>query len=240
MPISQGFEDWTRRDFQAFVKACERYGRYVGGCVCVVCARPLANPTLMHRLFAIEKKVMTKSPFPGRSRARRPKRLRSTSRFSWRGTRSSLVRNTRRHVVGWRSCSCVTRRLRRPNAFDHADWEKIINNIEKGEAKIKRREEIQAHLRWKMENSPRGDLRINYGQSNKVKVYTEDEDRFLVGSRIQRHAAHGTAPRSRSFVRTQYGRRGVTGDYAVQAGLRRGGRVRPHPPRDPQRPTVPL
>jgi len=31
LPISQGFEDWTRRDFQAFVKACERYGRCVGG-----------------------------------------------------------------------------------------------------------------------------------------------------------------------------------------------------------------
>ena len=25
---TQGFEDWTRRDFQVFVKACERYGRY--------------------------------------------------------------------------------------------------------------------------------------------------------------------------------------------------------------------
>ena len=25
----QGFEEWTRRDFQAFLRACERFGRYV-------------------------------------------------------------------------------------------------------------------------------------------------------------------------------------------------------------------
>ncbi len=28
--IAQGFEDWSRRDFQQFVRALESYGWYVG------------------------------------------------------------------------------------------------------------------------------------------------------------------------------------------------------------------
>ena len=119
-----------------------------------------------------------------------------------------------------------------------ADWEKIIANIEKGEAKLKRREEIRDHLRWKVETSPRGDMRFNYGPGSKIKVYTEDEDRFLV------------RPWARSGVR----RREIVPDPAggprryrrstdldgAQAGVRRGRRIRPAAARDSQRASVPI
>jgi hypothetical protein len=116
------------------------------------------------------------------------------------------------------------------------DWEKIMGTIERGEARLKRREEIAGHLRWKVESSPRGDMRFNYGQGNKVKVYTEDEDRFLVRPRAR---DPGISACACVFVCMSDGGH-CAGDDAAPARLRGGRRVRPHAARDPRGGAVPL
>ncbi|KNC98614.1 uncharacterized protein SPPG_06295 [Spizellomyces punctatus DAOM BR117] len=62
-----------------------------------------------------------------------------------------------------------------------ADYEKIIANIEKGEAKLKRTQEIQDALTAKVRQhrAPLQQLKIQYLQS-KGKNFTEEEDRFLL------------------------------------------------------------
>jgi len=61
------------------------------------------------------------------------------------------------------------------------DYEKVITAIEKGEAKIKRREDVQRHIEAKVAHyrQPLQQLKIVYNQ-NKGKSYTDEEDRFLV------------------------------------------------------------
>jgi hypothetical protein len=61
------------------------------------------------------------------------------------------------------------------------DIERILNQIEKGEAKILRRISIKKALDAKMARyrAPFFQLRIQYG-TNKGKNYTEEEDRFLI------------------------------------------------------------
>lgn len=61
------------------------------------------------------------------------------------------------------------------------DIEKIMAQIERGEAKIQRRISIKRALDAKMMRykAPFHQLRIQYG-TNKGKNYTEEEDRFLI------------------------------------------------------------
>jgi len=61
------------------------------------------------------------------------------------------------------------------------DYEKIISNIEKGEAKLQKIQEIQDMLTAKIssQRNPLQQLKIPYHQ-NKGRNYTEDEDRYLV------------------------------------------------------------
>jgi len=61
------------------------------------------------------------------------------------------------------------------------DYEKIISNIEKGEAKLQKIQEIQDILTAKISShrNPLQQLKIPYHQ-NKGRNYTEDEDRYLV------------------------------------------------------------
>jgi len=63
------------------------------------------------------------------------------------------------------------------------DYEKIISNIEKGEAKLQKIQEIQDILTAKISNhrNPLQQLKIPYHQ-NKGRNYTEDEDRYLLVS----------------------------------------------------------
>ncbi|GMT19600.1 hypothetical protein PFISCL1PPCAC_10897 [Pristionchus fissidentatus] len=64
---------------------------------------------------------------------------------------------------------------------DLADNEKILAQIEKGEARIQRRHSVKKALDAKIAKykAPFHQLRIAYG-TNKGKTYTEEEDRFLV------------------------------------------------------------
>jgi len=63
-----------------------------------------------------------------------------------------------------------------------AEWEKIIQNIERGEAKITRRQEMCDALAEKVAryNDPLMQLTISYGPHKTRQQYTVEEDQFLV------------------------------------------------------------
>lgn len=119
--LAQGFTNWNKRDFNQFIKACEKYGR--------------------DDMNSISKDVEGKTPAEVREYA----------------------------SVFWERCNELT------------DIEKIMAQIERGEAKIQRRISIKRAMEAKMARykSPFHQLRIQYG-TNKGKNYTEEEDRFLV------------------------------------------------------------
>lgn len=68
--------------------------------------------------------------------------------------------------------------------FPVPDYDRIIKNIEKGESKISRKDEIMKAIAKKMDRykNPWLELKIQYGQ-NKGKLYNEECDRFLVTPR---------------------------------------------------------
>ncbi|KAL3320968.1 SWI/SNF- matrix-associated actin-dependent regulator of chromatin subfamily A member 5 [Cichlidogyrus casuarinus] len=119
--ITKGFVNWTKRDFQQFVKANEKHGR--------------------DDIDSISQEVEGKTPDEVKKYAR----------------------------VFWSRCN------------ELQDVDKIMAQIERGEAKIQRRHAIKRALEVKMARyrAPFHQLRINYG-ANKGKNYTEEEDRFLI------------------------------------------------------------
>eukprot|EP00850_Spirogloea_muscicola_P003093 SM000012S25355 [mRNA] locus=s12:642329:650370:+ [translate_table: standard] len=119
--LSEGFKEWTKRDFNAFVRACEKYGR---------------------------------------------KDLRSIA--------TEVEGKTEAEVAAY--CRVFWIRYKELN-----DWERIIKNIEKGEARIVRKDEIMRGLGKKLDRyrNPWYELKIQYGQ-NKGKQWTEECDRFLL------------------------------------------------------------
>nr|AML25533.1 ATP-dependent chromatin remodeler iswi-2 [Euschistus heros] len=119
--LTQGFTNWTKRDFNQFIKANEKYGR--------------------DDIDNISKDVEGKTP----------EEVRAYSE------------------VFWERCNEL-------QAID-----RIMGQIDRGEAKIQRRASIKKALDTKMSRyrAPFHQLRIAYG-TNKGKNYTEEEDRFLV------------------------------------------------------------
>ncbi|XP_022189967.2 chromatin-remodeling complex ATPase chain Iswi isoform X2 [Nilaparvata lugens] len=119
--LTQGFTNWTKRDFNQFIKANEKYGR-----------EDIEN---------IAKDVEGKSP-------------------------DEVVEYS---SVFWERC------------HELQDIDRIMAQIERGEAKIQRRASIKKALDTKMARyrAPFHQLRILYG-TNKGKNYIEEEDRFLV------------------------------------------------------------
>ncbi|GLV35654.1 Imitation SWI [Carabus blaptoides fortunei] len=119
--LTQGFTNWTKRDFNQFIKANEKYGR--------------------DDIENIAKDVEGKTP-------------EEVMEYS---------------AVFWERC------------HELQDIERIMAQIERGEAKIQRRASIKRALDAKMARyrAPFHQLRISYG-TNKGKNYTEEEDRFLV------------------------------------------------------------
>lgn len=61
------------------------------------------------------------------------------------------------------------------------DYDRIIKNIERGEARISRKDEIMKAIGKKLDRykNPWLELKIQYGQ-NKGKFYNEECDRFMV------------------------------------------------------------
>ncbi|XP_048772978.1 SWI/SNF-related matrix-associated actin-dependent regulator of chromatin subfamily A member 5-like isoform X1 [Ostrea edulis] len=119
--LKEGFTNWSKRDFNQFIKANEKYGR--------------------DDLDSIARDVEGKTP---------------EEVMEYSG-------------VFWDRCNELT------------DIEKIMAQIERGEAKIQRRISIKKALDAKMARyrAPFHQLRIQYG-TNKGKNYTEEEDRFLI------------------------------------------------------------
>jgi superfamily II DNA/RNA helicase len=119
--LQQGFSGWTKKDFSAFIKGCERYGR----------------DNIPQIASEVEGK--TQDEVSGYAR------------------------------VFWKRYQEI------------ADWEKLIARIEKGEADLRRKDEIQGHLSKKVAHYryPLHQLKLVYG-ANRGKNYTEEEDRFLV------------------------------------------------------------
>jgi SWI/SNF-related matrix-associated actin-dependent regulator of chromatin subfamily A member 5 len=121
--LAGGFSNWNRRDFQAYCRACEKFGR--------------ADPEGMA------------NEIEGKSAAE--------------------VRAY--NAVFWKRYEEVS------------EWKRILANIEKGEAKIQRQNDMLKAVRRKIETykNPWRDLKLVYGP-NKVKSFTEEEDRFLLCS----------------------------------------------------------
>lgn len=65
--------------------------------------------------------------------------------------------------------------------FNCTDYDRIIKNIERGEARISRKDEIMKAIGKKLDRykNPWLELKIQYGQ-NKGKLYNEECDRFMV------------------------------------------------------------
>jgi len=63
----------------------------------------------------------------------------------------------------------------------HVDYDRIIKNIERGESRIARKDEIMKAIGKKLDRykNPWLELKIQYGQ-NKGKLYNEECDRFMV------------------------------------------------------------
>ncbi|XP_021961000.1 chromatin-remodeling complex ATPase chain Iswi [Folsomia candida] len=119
--LNKGFTSWTKRDFNQFIKANEKYGR--------------------DDIENIAKEVEGKSP-------------------------EEVIEYS---AVFWERC------------HELQDIDRIMAQIDRGEAKIQRRASIKKALDAKMTRyrAPFHQLRIAYG-TNKGKNYTEEEDRFLV------------------------------------------------------------
>ncbi|CAA0839939.1 Putative chromatin-remodeling complex ATPase chain [Striga hermonthica] len=119
--LEEGFSTWSRRDFNTFIRACEKYGRND--------IRSIASEMEGKTLDEVE-----------------------------------------------RYAKAFKERYKELN-----DYDRIIKNIERGEARISRKDEIMKAIGKKLDRykNPWLELKIQYGQ-NKGKLYNEECDRFMI------------------------------------------------------------
>ncbi|XP_063940291.1 ISWI chromatin-remodeling complex ATPase CHR11-like [Daucus carota subsp. sativus] len=119
--LDEGFSTWTKRDFNTFIRACEKYGR--------------------NDVKAIA---------------------------------SEMEGKTDEEVQ--RYAEVFKERYKELN-----DYDRIIKDIERGEVRISRKDEIMKAIGKKMDRykNPWTELKIQYGQ-NEGKLYTEECDRFIL------------------------------------------------------------
>ncbi|PIA44562.1 hypothetical protein AQUCO_01700274v1 [Aquilegia coerulea] len=119
--LEEGFSSWTRRDFNTFIRACEKYGR-----------------------------------------------------SDIKNIASEMDGKTEEEVE--RYANVFGKRYKELN-----DYDRIIKNIERGEARISRKDEIMKAIGKKLDRykNPWLELKIQYGQ-NKGKLYNEECDRFML------------------------------------------------------------
>ncbi|XP_059632685.1 ISWI chromatin-remodeling complex ATPase CHR11 [Cornus florida] len=119
--LEEGFSTWSRRDFNTFLRACEKYGR---------------NDV--------------------------------------KSIASEMDGKTDEEVE--RYAKVFKGRYKELN-----DYDRIIKNIERGEARISRKDEIMKAIGKKLDRykNPWLELKIQYGQ-NKGKLYNEECDRFMI------------------------------------------------------------
>ncbi|KAG6726526.1 hypothetical protein I3842_02G084600 [Carya illinoinensis] len=119
--LEAGFSSWSRKDFNTFIRACEKYGR---------------NDI---KSIAYEMEGKTEEEVE-------------------------------------RYAKAFKERYKELN-----DYDRIIKNIERGEARISRKDEIMKAIGKKLDRykNPWLELKIQYGQ-NKGKLYNEECDRFMI------------------------------------------------------------
>ncbi|CAH9091552.1 unnamed protein product [Cuscuta epithymum] len=119
--LERGFSTWSRRDFNTFIRACEKYGRN-----------------------------------------------------DIKSIAAEMEGKTEEEVE--RYAQVFKERYKELN-----DYDRIIKNIERGEARISRRDEIMKAIGKKLDRykNPWLELKIQYGQ-NKGKFYNEECDRFMM------------------------------------------------------------
>ncbi|KAK2393959.1 ISWI chromatin-remodeling complex ATPase chr11 [Trifolium repens] len=119
--LEQGFSSWSRKDFNTFIRACEKYGR---------------NDI---KSIALEMEGKTEEEVE-------------------------------------RYAKVFKERYKELN-----DYDRIIKNIERGEARISRKDEIMKAIGKKLDRykNPWLELKVQYGQ-NKGKLYNEECDRFMI------------------------------------------------------------
>ncbi|TKY72001.1 putative chromatin-remodeling complex ATPase chain [Spatholobus suberectus] len=119
--LEEGFSSWSRRDFNTFIRACEKYGR-----------------------------------------------------IDIKSIASEMEGKTEEEVE--RYAKVFKERYKELN-----DYDRIIKNIERGEARISRKDEIMKAIGKKLDRykNPWLELKIQYGQ-NKGKLYNEECDRFMI------------------------------------------------------------
>ncbi|XP_041026749.1 ISWI chromatin-remodeling complex ATPase CHR11 [Juglans microcarpa x Juglans regia] len=119
--LEDGFSSWSRKDFNTFIRACEKYGR-----------------------------------------------------TDIKSIASEMEGKTEEEVE--RYAKVFKERYKELN-----DYDRIIKNIERGEARISRKDEIMKAIGKKLDRykNPWLELKIQYGQ-NKGKLYNEECDRFMI------------------------------------------------------------
>nr|XP_004508306.1 ISWI chromatin-remodeling complex ATPase CHR11-like isoform X2 [Cicer arietinum] len=119
--LEEGFSSWSRKDFNTFIRACEKYGR---------------NDI---RSIASEMEGKTEE---------------EDERYA---------------------------EVFKERSKELNDYDRIIKNIERGEARIARKDEIMKAIGKKLDRykNPWLELKIQYGQ-NKGKLYNEECDRFMI------------------------------------------------------------
>ncbi|XVF62646.1 hypothetical protein PTKIN_Ptkin09bG0025000 [Pterospermum kingtungense] len=119
--LEEGFSSWSRRDFNTFIRACEKYGRN-----------------------------------------------------DIKSIASEMEGKTEEEVE--RYAKVFKERYKELN-----DYDRIIKNIERGEARISRKDEIMKAIGKKLDRykNPWLEMKIQYGQ-NKGKLYNEECDRFMI------------------------------------------------------------
>ncbi|KAL4284176.1 hypothetical protein GQ457_16G031110 [Hibiscus cannabinus] len=119
--LEEGFSSWSRKDFNTFIRACEKYGR-----------------------------------------------------TDIKSIASEMEGKTEEEVQ--RYAKVFKERYKELN-----DYDRIIKNIERGEARITRKDEIMKAIGKKLDRykNPWLEMKIQYGQ-NKGKLYNEECDRFMI------------------------------------------------------------
>lgn len=119
--LEEGFSSWSRRDFNTFIRACEKYGR--------------------NDIQSIVAEMDGK-------------------------TEEEVERYAKAFKERYKELN---------------DYDRIIKNIERGEARISRKDEIMKAIGKKLDRykNPWLELKILYGQ-NKGKLYNEECDRFMI------------------------------------------------------------
>ncbi|CAN7037991.1 unnamed protein product [Brassica rapa subsp. trilocularis] len=121
LTAEEGFSSWSKRDFNTFIRSCEKYGR--------------------NDVKSIASEMEGK-------------------------TEEEVERYAQVFKERYKELS---------------DYDRIIKNIEKGEGRISRKDEIMKVIGKKLDRyrNPWLELKIQYGQ-NKGKLYNEECDRFMV------------------------------------------------------------